>query len=197
MGGQYSSNKRTHPVPEDFVSAIRDGNSIRLKSLIKARGDVNFCQQTWGLLHFAAVYGRDAFLDVLIKPGANVYAGGSNGTPLTCAAQNNHVRCLHVLLKAGAFVNASNLDQGRSTALMLAADNGYVNCLRFLIRAGADVNMIDVRGDTVLNRMAAKGDVLCMDLLIEAGADVNSVNQMVLHPHGRLQGVVMTKTWTF
>ena len=67
----------------------------------------------------------------------------------------NHVRCLHVLQKAGAFVNASDFDQGRSTALMLAADNGHVNCLRFLIRAGADVNMIDVRGDTALNRMAA------------------------------------------
>ena len=78
--------------------------------------------------------------------------------------------------KAGAFVNASDLDQGKSTALMLAANNGHVTCLQFLIKAGADVNMIDIRGDTALNRMAAKGDVLCMNLLIEAGADVNSVN---------------------
>ena len=122
MGGQCSNNKRKHLILEDFVSDIRDSNNVRLRSLIKARGDVNFRQQNWGPSQFAAVYGRDVFLDILIKAGANVNAGGSNGTALTCAAWNNHVRCLHVLQEAGAFVNASDLEQGRSTALMLGAD---------------------------------------------------------------------------
>ena len=50
----------------------------------------------------------------------------------------NYVKCVNLLIKAGADVNSETVDS--ETALLFVADWGYVKCMKSLLQAGADVN---------------------------------------------------------
>ena len=88
-----------------------------------------------------------------------------------------HLKCVNILIKAGADVNAKNI-YGK-TALMSVADNGYVNYINILIEAGANVNAESTSGTTALicsakqlmYAAAEDGFLKCMKTLLKAGAD--------------------------
>ncbi len=126
-------------------------------------------------------------------------AGGS--TPLHHAAAFGNVGAIHVLLKAGADVNARNnrgatplhwsaadaektrllLDKGARintqtetgrTALYLAASqSGREDVVRVLLDGGADPNLSTLPGRTPLMAASAEGEVTAMRLLLEKGAN--------------------------
>eukprot|EP00960_Hanusia_phi_P026417 746239-Hanusia_phi.AAC.11 len=112
-----------HPwkVAMELLSACQRGDEETLRKLLQEGRDPsepNGVGQTG--LHVAALWGRPAILDLLIKAGANLNAANSfsGATPLHCAAQEN--------------------ERGDG--------QGRVECVLKLIAAGADPNVRDMRG---------------------------------------------------
>ena len=69
-------------------------------------------------------------------------------TPLMYAASYGYLKCIDLLLKAGAEVNRSNYSG--NTALINAAANGNEAIVSTLIQVGAGVNVKSNEGDTAL-----------------------------------------------
>ena len=86
------------------------------------------------------------------------------------AVQNNHPKCVEVLIKAGADVNRK---YNQDTPLISAARGGFYDCFSILIEAGADVNIPTGANYTPIMLAAAGGYIDCVKTLIEVGADVN------------------------
>ena len=133
-------------------------------------------------IHQAAERGDVAALRRELDDGVSPNAlSGRGRTPLhyLCSRGDNpdaRVDCLHVLLEAGANVNAPNVHQ--NTPLHLAAVRGYANVVAALLEAGADVNRGDHSNFTPLHWACMRYDLHvepALILLIRNGADVNAI----------------------
>ncbi|XP_051186591.1 uncharacterized protein [Lolium perenne] len=113
-------------------------------------------------LHYAAECGNVQMLDMLLQYHANpnrvvrlFYA------PLTLAIFAHSLKCVELLIKAGADVNA-----GRPvTPLIIAAADGLADCVKCLLEAGADANIPDEIGRTPLEIAAIQGWKECVEIL--------------------------------
>ena len=134
-------------VPLQYLCCARDrGNAERnenrvacLNILVDAGADVNFGSSSTPL-SLAAGRGSPKLVAALINVGANVNWHDSTGwTPLHWACWRNDpsVKCVELLLNAGAPVNAIT-DMGRNTPLGLAIIKGNQQRIYpTLLRAGA------------------------------------------------------------
>ena len=129
--------------------------------------------------------GRVASVRALLAHGADIHAVDAwrGQTPLMWAAAENHVPIMHLLLEAGAAVDASST--GGFTALMFAVRQDARDALRLLLEAGADMNVrIPDPAAQAAGRPPATGSLLSMAvtighytaaaMLLEAGADPNA-----------------------
>ena len=84
----------------------------------------------------------DKGLDALIKAGVDVnYTRKNKYTVLMAAASRGNIKCLELLLKAGADVNSEKI---------LAAESDHNRCVEILLNQGADVNKQDSNARTAL-----------------------------------------------
>jgi len=90
-------------------------------------------------------------------------------TPLHLAAAWGRTEAMSLLLKAGANLNAQNIEG--DFPLHSAIDS--VNSVKFLLNAGANINAKNYRGETALHIAIDKGVAETALFLIQAGADVN------------------------
>jgi hypothetical protein len=128
---------RVHPLGKDLFPLtipVINGDSIEVERLLR---ESHFNQSELDGMLFAAaggLYDNTAVINLLIKAGANMNAGGDEGkTPLISAFRNP---CnLVALLKNGADVNAR--DDGGETALKRARDRKNLEAIRILEQAGA------------------------------------------------------------
>ena len=136
-------------------------------------------------IHQAAERGDVAALRRELDDGVSPNAlSGRGRTPLhyLCSRGDNpdaRVDCLHVLLEAGANVNAPNVHQ--NTPLHLAAVRGYANVVAALLEAGADVNRGDHSNFTPLHWACMRYDLHvepALILLIRNGAAVNARSRL-------------------
>ncbi|MBR5521900.1 MAG: ankyrin repeat domain-containing protein [Akkermansia sp.] len=114
-----------------------------MKLLLKAGADVHarasgYMGET--ALHWAAVYGNDRCIEILLDAGAHVDGDKQNSfgghTPLYYAVDNNRIRCVELLIDAGANVNTTDY-RGRKL-LSTAMRKGYLQCVKLLKDAGAE-----------------------------------------------------------
>ena len=111
---------------------------------------------------------------------------------LLTGSRNGHRKCLELLIRGGADVNAAI--EG-TTPLIESAKCVHAMCMKTLLVKGADVNATDAGGGTALSY--AVKDCECMELLIEAGANVNlpgSGGNIPLHnacSHGYINSIEM------
>uniref|UniRef100_A0A663FBK7 [histone H3]-lysine(9) N-methyltransferase n=1 Tax=Aquila chrysaetos chrysaetos TaxID=223781 RepID=A0A663FBK7_AQUCH len=95
----------------------------------------------------------------------------SKRTPLHAAAQKGYLEICHLLLQAGANINAT--DKLRRTPLMEAVANNHVEAARYMVRRGGCVYSKD--GSTCLHHAAKNGNLEMVDLLLSTGqVDVNA-----------------------
>ena len=93
-------------------------------------------------------------------------------TPLCAASLNGSLKCVCLLIEAGA-----NQDQGRtddgSTPLFIAAAMGHLEVVRFLVESGAnkDQGRTDNDGATPLFIAAQNGHLEVVRFLVESGAN--------------------------
>ena len=145
-------------------------------------------------LYYAVVIGKPKVVDLLLRAGASFREKDNGDHNLVMLASKSylpgHLRCLELLIKAGASVNTwvanSSIEVsgcvGKSEKIHIAkpvhtplAAAGHNKAkLRLLIESGANVNSSDRDGMTELMYAAVKGRTTAVKLLLEAGADVNA-----------------------
>ena len=161
------------PVP--LVDAVRNGDAVEARKLIKERVDVDAAEvDGTTALHWAARVNDAETAELLIRAGATVTASNRYGvTPLSVACKNGNAAIIGLLLKAGADANTTL--PGGETALMSTARTGSLDGVKALLARGANVNAKEAgRGQTALMWAASEGHTDVVRLLIESGADVKA-----------------------
>ncbi|XP_053577957.1 histone-lysine N-methyltransferase EHMT2 isoform X2 [Bombina bombina] len=88
-------------------------------------------------------------------------------SPLHAAAQKGSLEMCHVLLQAGANVNAN--DKVLRTPLLEAVVNNYIDVARYLIQKGACVYHQEEDGSTCLHHAAKSGNLPMLSFLLSTG----------------------------
>jgi ankyrin repeat protein len=117
-------------------------------------------------LHFAAFFGQDDAVALLLARGADVDAHGTGwmtGTALNSAASRRRAEIVVRLLDAGADVDATQA-QG-FTALHAAAHNGDAELTQILLARGADPALTTNDGHAALSFAEESGDEATIELL--------------------------------
>lgn len=97
----------------------------------------------------------------------------SKRTPLHAAAQKGSVEICHVLLQAGANINA--VDKQQRTPLMEAVVNNHLEVARYMVQRGGCVYNKEEDGSTCLHHAAKIGNLEMVGLLLSTGqVDVNA-----------------------
>ena len=195
-----------------LMTAARSGHVDAARVLIDRGAEVD-AREAWHgqtALMWAAAQGHPEILRELIAHGADVNARSNleewerqvtseprdkwlppgSLTPLLFAARENCLKCLPVLIEAGADLNATTPDG--ISAVVLALINGHYDVAGALLEAGTDPKLADVSGRTALyaaidfntmvksNRPAPKvleNRLTGLDvarIALERGADVNA-----------------------
>lgn len=99
-------------------------------------------------------------------------------TPLQHASETGNLELTHLLLNAGAEVDAprSTYFWDSFTPLMLAVQTRKNDLVKLLISANANVNVENKHGDTALILAIKSGNLYLAEILISAGANVNHKN---------------------
>ena len=134
------------------------GNQRAAAKLIFERGGTASKDLQY-LLNRAAYLGVSEAILKLIDAGARVSGqeGSRKQTPLTSAIEGRSREALQSLIRFGADVNASGLDD--FPPLHLAAKFGDAGMISQLLKAGAKVNGLDVAGFTALRRAQIEQNV--------------------------------------
>ncbi|KAM3184186.1 hypothetical protein ACTXT7_008865 [Hymenolepis weldensis] len=98
-----------------------------------------------------------------------------NNTLLHYACLAENLNAVKVLLEAGFYVNANNVDG--HTPICDAAANGSVEIIKALINGGANVNPPAYWGSPLMYAVK-NGHYDAMTVLIEAGADINACDRL-------------------
>ena len=99
----------------------------------------------------------------------------SGETPLIAAARTGRLEATHLLLKAGADVNAPG--QLGTTPLMSSVERPGRQVTDLLLEYGADVNARDGGANTALMYAIRRGNAAVAQILLEHGALVNTRNE--------------------
>ena len=154
-----------------LMTAARTGNVAAAKVLLDAGAKVD-AKETWQgqtALMWAVAQNHPDMVKELIARGADVNVRSATKiwerqntaeprekwmplgaqTPLMFAAREGCAECVSILAKAGAQVDAKDIDD-ELTPLIMALSNGHYDAAAALINAGADTNLSDKLGRTPL-----------------------------------------------
>ena len=96
-------------------------------------------------------------------------------TPLMHATYGGHVKCVKLLINAGADVNMANT-YGNASISQIPRYKYKTEIVEMLVNAGADVNAPDLYGQPQILSATRQGTWRLLKLMIESGADVNAVD---------------------
>jgi ankyrin repeat protein len=135
----------------DVFESAAYGRLDRLRERIDedAGAVTAFSPDGFTALHLAAFFGKTEAARLLIAAGAQVDTYTTNdfaNQPLHAAAAGRHLEICHVLLAAGADVNATQ--HGGFTPLHEAAQHGDVEMVELFLSAGADPTVRVADGGT-------------------------------------------------
>ena len=145
--------------------AAATGNIEAVKQHLAAGTDVNARHKSGGLtpLHFAAYYGHEEIVELLITKGANVNAKANDGrTPIDWAITQDNTETADLLRKHGA-------KSGAEDSIHIAARTGNHEAVKQHLVDGTDVNAKDNNGETPLDRAILRNDGKTIDLLRRHG----------------------------
>ena len=129
---------------EALLHAARTGDCDQVVALIAQQADIDYDDDGWTALHYAAMEGHTSTCQALIDHQANIDAcDQSNQTPLHLATINGHASICQALIDHQANINACATDN--QTALHRAAINGHTSICQALIDNGADCTIRMVR----------------------------------------------------
>ena len=96
-------------------------------------------------------------------------------TPLCVASLNGSLKCVSLLIEAGANQDQGTTDDG-ATPLSIAAQNGHLEVVQFLVESGANKDQGTTDdGATPLSIAAQNGHLEVVQFLVESGANKDHV----------------------
>ena len=188
-GADINAEDLQHRPPLSY--AMEKGHITMVEALLTAGADLTLCygEGDFSLLHDAVVSAGDTrnhlneeYLNIvrmLINHGVAINSESFEGhTALHMAAKYDRVGAVHVLVEAGADINAGT-NRFVFNPLHAAADGVAPDSCLALLEYGADVNDQTDRGRTALHLAASKGAhkhaVEVVDILLRWGADETAV----------------------
>ncbi|KAM8939262.1 ankyrin repeat and EF-hand domain-containing protein 1-like [Pelodytes ibericus] len=138
--------------------ATKTGDMQSLKKAIEEGVPVDVKDKFYKTpLMSACAYGNIDVVKFLLKKGARVNATDNFlWTPLHHACQAGQEDIADLLIKNGAKIDAVAFNG--STPLMRAVESGSLNCLEYLIKSGANVQIMNKKGQNVLDVARAYAD---------------------------------------
>ncbi|VAI07722.1 unnamed protein product [Triticum turgidum subsp. durum] len=130
----------------DINAGSKIGHHEAARLLLSRGASVDIAYFHGTPLHIAAYYGKASVMKVLLEHHADPNKVSEVlGTPLIAALsatseglpESISLKCVKLLVKAGADVNSTNPD----TALVVATTYGLTDCIKYLLKAGADPNI--------------------------------------------------------
>jgi ankyrin repeat protein len=147
----------------NLIEAAAKGEIGAINEYITAGADYTFIDaKKQSALDWAAKYGRDEAIKVLVQLGANQ---AQINSALWQAATGNHITAIKTLVDLGAN------QEGKDQALLAAAENGHVELIRSLVEHGAQLE--NDEGDSALELATMNGHLEAMQILVELGADTH------------------------
>jgi ankyrin repeat protein len=92
-------------------------------------------------------------------------------TALIYAARKGAVRCVAMIIAAGADLNIQAV--GGATATYVATQENQIDCLKLLVAARSNLDVKIVGGATAIHVATRNASTVAMNLLIDAGASLN------------------------
>jgi len=172
------------PVDAAVADAAMKRDAATVKTLLKGGADVNAAQPDgMTALHWAALNGDLATMDVLVTAGATAEALTRVGgyTPLHLASQRGHGAAVAKLLDAGA--KPLPFTGTGVQALHLAAQAGSVEAVKALLDHGADINAQDkTHGRSAVVFAVSKDRREVLNLLVARGAKLGLTTTVIDYP---------------
>ena len=157
----------------ELLDAVTRNDIARVKSLLADATD--FDKQL--AMVVAVTTDRSDAVEALIAAGASLVGPDEKGRTALMAAAVHCQRCVPLLIRAGADLNARDVTNGW-TALMWSLKEGQAVSAKQLISAGANLNLRDQNGKTALMHTAGLGYQASsykevVQWLLAYGADAN------------------------
>lgn len=194
------AQQQTTSPEKDFFDAIRKGDAIRVKELLKQEPSLMKATYRSGITPILlAVYAKhpevaevlisttgaepnffesaatgriDRVREMIKKDPSLVHAFSPDGW--TALHLNfNKLEMAKLLIDAGSDLNLNSHNTLDATPLQGAAANNWIDLARLYLSRGANINCRSEGGGTPLHEAAGNGFVEFARLLIEKGADVN------------------------
>ncbi|WVZ91131.1 hypothetical protein U9M48_037341 [Paspalum notatum var. saurae] len=135
-------------------------------------------------LHMAACTAHDEVVKVLLEHGADPNKCFNNILPLMVACSAKSLKCMKLLVQAGADVNY--ICPSGPSILTAAADQGLTDIVKFLLDAGADPNIADKDGTFPIMKAAAKEHRELVEILFPLTRQIPTV------PAWSIDGIIRT-----
>jgi ankyrin repeat protein len=165
-----------HSIPESL-----------LKSLLAAGAELNTPNNSGITPLQSALHGYNmAIAEKLIKLGADPNTAGSTTPPLHLAVQMRSPSLVDALIKAGAKIDALDIQTGATALHYATALNGTDSIVAYLLQKKADIAAKDKSGNTPLHnavRYTYNTSLPVVQLLLNKGADALAKNSDGITPY--------------
>ncbi|CAM9889891.1 unnamed protein product [Sphacelaria rigidula] len=161
--------------------AATSGNIHTVEHILEHGADATSrsCYHRKTALHYAATYGHQEVVSLLVHHGSRVDEVDCDGnSALMLAAKHGKLMSARALLTNGADVSLRGHGETSWSALDLACIGGHVHVARELRRHGADVDSTSPHeGRTALHFASRHGHEQAASFLIQEGAYVNCLDR--------------------
>ncbi|KAJ6244209.1 repeat protein [Anaeramoeba flamelloides] len=159
-----------------------ENNRIEVvKTLIKYKIDFSIAEELANMssLHISVNHGHHKIVKLLLEKMDPNILMFKDYTPLHIACRNGSVKCVKLLIKHHAEINAI----ANTSPLYFASENGNAKIIEMLLKAGADPNIRTLYLENSCLHIGCKnGNFQAVQLLIGAGIDPNIINKDGLTP---------------
>jgi ankyrin repeat protein len=161
--------------PPEILKAIRSNDLAALRAMNRQELVETRDQHSWSSLHYAALYGSEQAVKIVLDAGADPNARNQSGaTPLILAAYS--FEKTRLLVDKGADVNAK-ANNGTTSLFVATGSPANERTVRYLLDKGADVKYLLPGGEDYLMRAAERTDPNLVRLLLEKGVDPHRASE--------------------
>jgi ankyrin repeat protein len=168
---------------QEAHAAARAGDLATLQALLEQDPELVNAVDERGRtpLHYAAGFGKEEAVRLLLERGADINAVDSAGMSAVDFAflaerASGAARLTRHLVSEGAGFDANAIVYGRARRLDLVISTGNLEMTRFLVEQGADVNAV-MYVFAPLENAAARGYLKIAELLLEHGAALDFTDE--------------------